>query len=115
MGSRPQAITNEQLVKNYDILIGVFWTRLGAPTVKAESKVVEKIRKFQSDGKPVLLYFSSAPIVLGKVDIQQYKRLLDLKEQCQKDGLVFGYKSIGDLREQLQRHITTTINSIHSN
>ena len=115
MGGRPQAITNEQLVKNYDILIGVFWTRLGTPTVKAESATVEEIKEFRKAGKPVLLYFSSAPIVLGNVDVKQYKRLLEFKEQCQKEGLVFGYKSIGDLQEQLQRHITTTINSIHSN
>lgn len=31
MGGRPQAIINEQVVRDCDMLIGAFWTRLGSP------------------------------------------------------------------------------------
>ena len=113
MGDRPQAIINKQLVENCDILVGTFWTRLGTHTGRAESGTVEEIKEFIKAGKPVLLYFSSVPVVLDSVDMEQYKRLLEFKKQCQKEGLVFTYESIGDLREQLQRHITSTVNSLH--
>ncbi len=113
MGDRPQAIINKQLVEICDILVGTFWTRLGTYTGRAESGTVEEIEEFRKAGKPVLLYFSSVPVVLDSVDIVQYERLLEFKKQCQKEGLVSKYESIGDLREQLQRHITSTINSIH--
>ena len=114
MGDRPQAIINRQLVNTCDILIGTFWTQLGTTTGKVESDTVEEIKEFRKAGKPVLLYFSSAPVILDNVDVKQYKRLLNFREQYQKERLVFGYNSIGDLREQLQKHIATAINSIHS-
>lgn len=113
MGDRPQAIINRQLVESCDILIGIFWTRLGTHTGKAESGTVEEIEEFRKAGKRVLLYFSSVPVVPDSVDINQYKKLLEIKERYQKEGLVSTYESIGDLREQLQRHITSTINSLH--
>lgn len=35
MGDRPQAIINRQVLKHADLLIAVFWTRLGSPTGKS--------------------------------------------------------------------------------
>jgi len=113
MGDRPQAIINKQLVENCDILVGTFWTRIGTRTGRFESGTIEEIKEFRKTGKPVLLYFSSVPVVPDSVDADQYKRLLKFKKQCQKEGLVSTYESIGQLREQLQRHITLTINSLH--
>lgn len=113
MGDRPQAIVNRQLVSTCDILIGIFWTRLGTDTGVAASGTVEEIEEFRKASKPVLLYFSSVPVDLDSVNVRQYDRLLKFKEKCEKEGLVFSYKSIGDLQEQLQKHISITINSIH--
>ena len=112
MGDRPQAIINKPLVESCDILIGTFWTRLGTPTGKAESGTVEEIEEFRKARKPVLLYFSSAVVVLENIDSKQYRRLLDFRWRYQQGGLVFSYKSISNLQEQLQRHITSTINSL---
>lgn len=113
MGDRPQAIINKQLVEDCDILIGTFWTRIGTHTGKAESGTIEEIEKFIDDDKPVLLYFSSAPVVPDSIDPDQYKRLMNFKKKCKREGLVSEYDSIGELREKLQRHITSTINSLH--
>lgn len=113
MGATPQAIINRQLVENCDILVGTFWTRLGTYTGTAASGTVEEIEEFRKAGKPVLLYFSSVLVVPESVDAEQYKRLVQFKEHCQKEGLVSRYESIGELREQLQRHITSTVNLLH--
>jgi len=113
-GDRPQAIVNRQLVNSCDILIGTFWTRLGTHTGKAESGTVEESEEFRKAGKPVLLYFSSVPVVPDEVNAKQYNILLKFKERCEKEGLVSSYKSIGNLQTQLQRHITSTINALHS-
>ena len=113
MGDRPQAIINRQLVESCDVLIGTFWTRLGTPTGKAESGTVEEIEEFRKAGKHVLLYFSSVPVDASSINVRQYNRLLKFKEKCEKEGLVFSYKSIANLRTQLQRHIATTINTLH--
>lgn len=113
-GDRPQAIVNRQLVEACDVLVGVFWTRLGTPTGAADSGTVEEIEKFLKAGKPVLLYFSSAPVVLDSVDQDQYKRLSEFKKKCKEKALIFEYRSINDLREQLNRHLTSTIDKIHA-
>ena len=58
MGDRPQAIINEQLLKDADLLVAVFWTRLGSPTGTAPSGTVEEIEKHLAASKPAMIYFS---------------------------------------------------------
>src|SRR4051794_518434 len=45
-GIRPQEAINGQLVTESDILIGLFWTRIGTGTGVAESGTVEEIDQF---------------------------------------------------------------------
>jgi hypothetical protein len=33
MGDRPQAVINRQILQDCDLLVAMFWTRLGSPTV----------------------------------------------------------------------------------
>ena len=68
MGSHPQSIINWQVLKDSDLLIAVFWTRLGTPTQSAESGSVEEIEKHVAAGKPAMIYFSSAPVALHAIN-----------------------------------------------
>lgn len=113
IGDRPQAIINKQIVENCDILIGTFWTRIGTYTGVAESGTVEEIEKFKKAGKPVMLYFSSMPVVPDSINTEQYELLTSFKRKCQEEGLIDQYSSIGELREKLNRHLTTVIRNIH--
>jgi hypothetical protein len=63
MGERPQAIINRQLVDDADLLFAVFSTRLGSPTGVAESGTAEEIERLRGMQKPVLVYFSQAPLL----------------------------------------------------
>ncbi|HAJ33327.1 MAG TPA: hypothetical protein DCK79_08120 [Candidatus Atribacteria bacterium] len=112
MGSRPQEIINRQLVDTCDILIGAFWTRIGTYTGEAESGTVEEIEKFIDAGKPVMLYFSSIPVVPESIDQEQYKRLKNFKAKCMKNGLVKDYSSITELREKIITHLTFKIREL---
>ena len=78
-GIRPQEALNRQLVSDCDILIGMFWTRLGSSTGVADSGTVEEVDKFVTAGRPALLYFSSRPIDPNKIDIRQHKKLKAFK------------------------------------
>lgn len=109
MGDRPQAIINKQIVQECDVLVGVFWTKLGTPTGKAESGTVEEIKEFRAKDKPVLLYFSSAPVHPDSVDLDQYNRLQAFKKECYASGIVFPYSSVDELRGLLHRHLLETI------
>lgn len=114
MGERPQSIINKQLVNESDILVGVFWTRLGTPTGKADSGSVEEINEFRSKGKPVLLYFSNAPVLPRSVDVEQYDKLKDFRGKCFEEGLVSVYGSLAEFREQLYRHLLDTVRRLNS-
>ncbi len=113
LGERPQGIINKQLVSNCDLLIGTFWTRLGTSTGKAESGTAEEIEEFRAAGKRVLLYFSSAPVVLDGVDLAQYESLKAYKKKLGAAGLYFQYDSLEQLRSLLQRHVAATMAELH--
>ena len=56
-GVRPQAAINSQLTDECDMLIGMFWCKLGTDTGVAESGTVEEIDRCVAHNKPVMLYF----------------------------------------------------------
>lgn len=112
MGDRPQAVINSQVVRSCDMLIGAFWTRLGSPTGVEESGTVEEIKWFLSKKKPVMLYFSNAPIVPGKLDTKQFEKLNTFKEEIRNKGLQWHYDSHAELRQSLLRQITIVMREI---
>ena len=73
-GIRPQEALNCLLVQGCDILVGMFWTKLGTDTGVAESGTVEEINQFVAAGKPAILYFSKRPIDPDKIDPRQHQR-----------------------------------------
>ena len=112
MGDRPQGIINRQLVENADLLIGVFWTKLGTHTGQAESGTAEEIEAFRQRGKPVLLYFSSAPVVPGSIDFHEFQRLQEYKQRLQSEGLLGEYSTLDELRVLVNRHLAETVNQM---
>ena len=109
MGNRAQGIVNEQLVKSCDMVIGVFWTRLGTATGVSESGTAEEIEWFIDNGKPAMIYFSSRKVDLSKLDIEQYKALKDFQGKMRKIGLIGSYDSLTDFREQLLRQLSVNV------
>jgi len=109
MGNRAQAIINEQVLEQCDLLVAVFWTRLGSPTGKSPSGTVEEIRKHIEAGKPAMLYFSNAPVRPDSVDEAQYRALRDFRAQCEQRGVIETYESIEEFRDKFTRQLTQTV------
>ncbi|MGE4473082.1 hypothetical protein [uncultured Sulfuricurvum sp.] len=110
MGSSPQQIINNQILDKCDFLVGVFWTRIGTPTNNYDSGSVEEIEKHIESGKPVMLYFSSQPVVMDTVDINQVIKLKEFKTSCQSRGLYEEYDSHTDFKEKFYRHLQLKLN-----
>jgi hypothetical protein len=108
-GIRPQEVINCQLVKTSDVLVGMFWTKLGTSTGVAESGTVEEIEQFVAAGKPAMLYFSSRPIDPNKIDLKQHKKLKQFKVPTYKKALVGGFSSVAELRATLLRDLTNQV------
>jgi hypothetical protein len=109
MGDRPQAIINRQVLENCDLLVGVFWTRIGTPTGSSPSGTVEEIHKHLEAGRPVLLYFSQKPVALDSVDLDQYAALKEFREECKRAGLIATYDSLEEFAGQFDRHLSQTV------
>lgn len=112
LGDRPQAILNTQIVKDCDLLVGVFWTRIGTKTGVAESGTVEEIEQFVQSGKPVMLYFSQSPISPDKIDVDQLSSIKSFKANMKLEGLTQTYESIHDFRQLFTRQLSTNVANI---
>ena len=112
MGDRPQAIINKQLVNDCDILVGIFWTRVGTNTGVAISGTAEEIEQFVEMKKPVMLYFSQLPIEPDKIDVSQFTTLKNFKEKMRLQGLTESYSGIPDFRQKFSRQLSINIGNL---
>src|SRR3954454_20956167 len=86
-GTRPQDVINRAIVDQCDLLIGVFWTRIGSPTGAADSGTLEEIERVARAGKPVMLYFSKIGVDPGILDLDQVENLKRFKEKTYPQSL----------------------------
>ncbi len=110
MGASPQAIINDQILDKCDLLVGVFWTRIGTSTNEHPSGTVEEIEKQIKYSKPAMLYFSGQPVVMESVDLDQFKELQVFKKSCQSRGLYESYDSHADFKDKFYRHLQIKVN-----
>ncbi|MGJ8649584.1 MAG: OST-HTH/LOTUS domain-containing protein [Opitutaceae bacterium] len=112
LGGRPQEIINEQIVKDADLLVGVFWTRMGTHTGKAVSGTAEEIQQFVDAEKPVMLYFSQSPIDPDKIEIDQFTALKKFKDKMRLKGLTETYSGTIDFRQRFTRQLAINLNNL---
>ncbi len=111
-GVRPQGAINAQIVQTCDILIGMFWTKLGTGAGVAESGTVEEINQFVEQQKPALLYFSDRPTAPSGIDLKQLKKLKDFKDATYSQALVGSFHSVDELRTNLLRDLTGHVGTL---
>ncbi|WP_454884768.1 hypothetical protein [Sphingomonas oryzagri] len=110
LGGRAQEIINARLGDGCDLLVGVFWTRLGTPTGGFESGTAEEIFRHVEAGRPAMVYFSNAPVAPQSIDIAEYERVRAFKSQLFEKGLVEEFTSPIDFKDKFRRHLEIQIN-----
>lgn len=109
-----QGVLNKQILQRADLLVAIFWTRIGTPTGEAVSGSVEEIEKHIKSGKPAMIYFSNAPVRLDSVDEAQFKALREFKDELKSRGLYVDYDTPGNFADLFRRHLPTKINNDES-
>lgn len=112
-GDYPQGIINKQIVDSCDIVIGVFWSRLGTPTLVAESGTAEEIERLRSKGKRVLLYFSKEALPQSH-DPQQWQKLKSYQQQLQSNTLYWEFDGTADLHRLASKHLASVVHELTS-
>lgn len=109
LSGRPQQMVNDRLLSHADILVGIFWSRVGTPTGEAVSGTIEEIERHMEAGKPVMLYFSNAAIPQDMIDDEQRKKLHEFRTWAQEKGLYYRYETPEELRSMLRDHLPTAM------
>lgn len=95
-GDRPQALINAQAVDRADVVIALFNAKLGSHTGEDVSGTAEEIKRASANGKPVHVYFSTAPIPRDH-DPEQLAKLNEYKEQFKGGNLYGAYEDVAEL------------------
>jgi hypothetical protein len=99
-----QSVINAQLVDEADILVGIFYSRLGSPTPRDRSGTAEEVERVRAAGKPVHIYFSEMPLP-HDVDPSELAELQKFKTDMRTKGLYGSFASEDDLRTKVRSAI----------
>jgi hypothetical protein len=108
-GQRPQESLNKQLVRDADILIALFWHRLGSETGEAESGTVEEIKEAAENGAYVAILRCTRDIPTADLEPDQMTKLEGFLEQNRENSLILEYTDSQELRERVENVLTRAV------
>jgi hypothetical protein len=110
-GVRPQEALNKQLVEQADVVIALFWHRLGTDSGEAESGTVEEIEKADARGSHVAVLHCTRDIPSADLDPEQKKRLDVYLASIRDKALILEYSDENDLRQHVETILTHVVSA----
>lgn len=98
IGPKAQDVIDAQ-TPSYDIYLGIMAHRFGSPTGRygsgTEKEFKDALKQWGKIGKPwILFYFSEAAVNPATLDLEQYAKVSEFREQVQKKGLYAKYDAV---------------------
>ncbi|WP_227769592.1 DUF4062 domain-containing protein [Hymenobacter sp. 15J16-1T3B] len=119
VGEDAQDVINKQIGEDYDIFLGLMWSRFGSVTGRAGSGTEEEFNRaydnhLKSSGKTkVMMYFGSKPIVFEDIDVDQIVKIKEFKKKTQDMGVLHSsFTDVDDLVRLLKLHLPHHIKEI---
>jgi hypothetical protein len=113
VGTRPQALLNRQFADRSDIVVGVFFKRLGTPTGKARSGTVEEIHRAVRKKKRVMVYFSKRRGAGHNPNAKREEARIDsYKRRFGRNALYGTYASLDEFRSTLRNHLALVMSDM---
>lgn len=109
-GEYPQDVINRQIGDEYDIFIGILWSRFGTPTDKAESGTLEEFERAyyrikNNQNLEICLYFKTEPVDPYKIDLIQFQKVKEFRENLPKLGGYFWEFNNDTFEKSLRNHL----------
>ena len=121
VGADPQELINEQIGSEYDIFVGIMWTKFGSPTLRAESGTQEefKLAKARCDkgskAPRILMYFKNEGIDLDKLDLEQYQKVSNFQKSMGEEGLFYwSFKQVEEFESYIRIHLSRVVQGWNS-
>jgi hypothetical protein len=109
----PQGLIDPVLkIEDCDILLALFWKRLGTPAKGASSGAEHEIRTAikarQDAGRPhIMIYFKEAARELKTPEeLRQYASVLEFKQEISPLGLFWTFEDTVDFERKVRQHLT---------
>ena len=113
-----QEVINDQLGLDYDIFLGIMWSRAGTPTRRAESGTIEEFRRAYERYKAspgsvrVMMYFKDAPIPPSRIDPTQLARVQSFATELQQAGVLYRrFSALEEFTRCLRMHLASEAQS----
>jgi len=113
LGEDSQNVIDKQIGDKYSIFIGILNKKFGTPTKNAGSGTEQEFNnaynRYVKSGKTepkIFMYFNSEPIDAYKIDIVQFAKVKEFRENfATLGGLYSSYDGCADFRNKVKSHI----------
>ena len=92
-GRYPQEVINTQIGDDYDVFLGIMWTRFGTETPAAGSGTEEefdlaysRLRHARTLPKILLYFKDKGPNEIGAIDLVQLKKVIEFRDRVRGLG-----------------------------
>ena len=116
LGDHPQHILNQRIIDSSDLLIAIFWSKLGTPTPNAPSGTIEEIYEFikKKGAHRVMLYFCKRDLP-NDIDPAELMKLNEFKAQMKTRGLFHQYSTVQEFERDLYPHLDAKVGQLLAN
>ena len=112
-----QDVINTQIGDNYDIFLGIMWTRFGTPTKNAESGTEEEFKRAyrrlleSPHDIKIMFYFKDAAIPPSKLDGVQVQKVQKFKEKISVEygGLYHEFETTEQFQSKVRIHLSKIV------
>ena len=105
-----QGAINKQLIDSTDVLVAIFWSRIGTATANGESGTVEEIQRALKRGKKVMVYFSDLEPVPVGASTDQLERLWAFRQRLRIEKSCWTFQSRSRFRDDFANHLALMLN-----
>jgi hypothetical protein len=116
IGAYPQDVINQQVADDYDIFIGILWTRIGSRTPVAQSGTLEEFERAlaryrrEATSIEIMFYFKTAPISPSEIDIEQFAKLTQFKKDLGEEGALYrNFTSRDEFAHLMRLHLSRVV------
>ena len=119
-GTDAQEVINSQIGDNYDIFLGILWTRFGSKTQRYESGTEEEFYRAYERFKRgehihIMMYFNHEKVSTDSLNLEQFSKVKNFKQKIAEIGCYyFTYTVKESFKDELRSHLYKIIANWHN-
>ncbi|EKE05274.1 MAG: hypothetical protein ACD_19C00373G0002 [uncultured bacterium] len=119
IGEYPQNVINKDIGNNYDIFIGILWSKFGSATPNYKSGTEEEFynaykRYRESHSVKIMFYFKQEPIPIDLIDPESIKSIRKFKSELGEKGLLYwDYNTTEEFQKLLRIQLARKIQELN--